>query len=345
MDEGERITDFFTRIITQVNGMKSCGERMEDAAIVEKVLRTVTPKFDHVVVAIEESGRVEKMRIEELQGSLEAHEQRLDERLVERPSHQALQTQTSTKRGNFNVRNFNKNQSKTWDSKGGSRKGVDLQDRLSRRNEGKQSKNWKKRTDKRRIKCYNCDKLGNFASECYASNKNQHQGKQDPEANLAKEEGEDFDDEAVRLMMTTTISKLRNDIWYIDSGCSNHVTGHKDWLVNFDPTKRNKVKFADNRVVTVEGTGDIPLRMQDGRRALITDVLFAPNIKTNLISIGQLHEKGLNMELHNGFLEIYDSKNRRLSAPLSNNRTFQVKLDVVKSQCLNAETNIDESWL
>ncbi|XP_019442338.1 PREDICTED: uncharacterized protein LOC109347062 [Lupinus angustifolius] len=65
MDEGERIADFFTRIITHVNGMKSCGERMEDAAIVEKVLRTVTPKFDHVVVAIEESGR---MRIEELQG-------------------------------------------------------------------------------------------------------------------------------------------------------------------------------------------------------------------------------------------------------------------------------------
>ncbi|XP_019447316.1 PREDICTED: uncharacterized protein LOC109350539 [Lupinus angustifolius] len=174
----------------------------------------------------------------------------------------SLQIQTSTKRGNFNVKNFNKNSSRTWDSKGGPRKGVDLQDQFSRRSDGKQSKNWKRKTDKRRIKCYNCDKLGHFASEYYASNKKQHQVKQDPEANLAKKESEDFDDEAVQLMMTT-ISKLRNDVWYLDSGCSNHMTGHKDWLVNFDPTRRNKVKFADNRVVAAEGTGDIPLRMQD----------------------------------------------------------------------------------
>ncbi|XP_019439015.1 PREDICTED: uncharacterized protein LOC109344718 [Lupinus angustifolius] len=74
MEESEKISEFFTRVITHTNSMKSCGERMDDATIVEKILRTVTPRFDHVVVAIEESGKVERMKVEELQGSLEAHE-------------------------------------------------------------------------------------------------------------------------------------------------------------------------------------------------------------------------------------------------------------------------------
>ncbi|XP_019450627.1 PREDICTED: uncharacterized protein LOC109352898 [Lupinus angustifolius] len=66
MDECEKISEFFTRIITQTNVMKSCGEKIEDAKIVEKILRTVTPRFDHVVVAMEESGKVERMKVEEL---------------------------------------------------------------------------------------------------------------------------------------------------------------------------------------------------------------------------------------------------------------------------------------
>ncbi|XP_019451823.1 PREDICTED: uncharacterized protein LOC109353921 [Lupinus angustifolius] len=83
MEEGEKVADFFTRLITHTNAMKACGEKMTDATIVEKILRIVSPKFNYVVVAIEESGRVENMKIEELQGS--------NERITDRSSHQVLQ--------------------------------------------------------------------------------------------------------------------------------------------------------------------------------------------------------------------------------------------------------------
>ncbi|CAL0302269.1 unnamed protein product [Lupinus luteus] len=136
-------------------------------------------------------------------------------------------------------------------------------------------------------------------------------------------------------MMTTDCSNKGSYTWYLDSGCSNHMTGHKEWLVNFDSTKRNKVKLADNRVVLTQGIGDIPLKMQNGRKAYITDVIFFPDMKTNLISLGQLHEKGFSMELHNGVMEICDSlKKTILSAPLLCNKTFQVKLSILDSQCL-----------
>ncbi|XP_019435116.1 PREDICTED: uncharacterized protein LOC109341628 [Lupinus angustifolius] len=97
VEEDEGIADIFTRLITHINAMKACREKIEDAIIVEKVLRSVTPRFDNDVITIEESGRVENMKVEELQGSLEAHEQRFNERMAYRSSHQALQVQTTKK--------------------------------------------------------------------------------------------------------------------------------------------------------------------------------------------------------------------------------------------------------
>ncbi|KHN13960.1 hypothetical protein glysoja_043155, partial [Glycine soja] len=46
----------------------------------EKIPRTLNPKFNHIVVAIEESKKLEEITVEELQGSLESHEERLIER-------------------------------------------------------------------------------------------------------------------------------------------------------------------------------------------------------------------------------------------------------------------------
>ncbi|XP_019423063.1 PREDICTED: uncharacterized protein LOC109332535 [Lupinus angustifolius] len=97
MDSNERVAQFCNRIISHTNAMKSCGELISDQTIMEKILRTLTPSFDHIVVAIEESKKLEDLRVEELQGSHEAHEQRLIERTRERPTKHALQAQASKK--------------------------------------------------------------------------------------------------------------------------------------------------------------------------------------------------------------------------------------------------------
>ena len=52
--------------------MKSFSE-----LIIDKIMCTLTQNFDHIVVAIEESKDVEIIRIEELQGFLEAQELKL----------------------------------------------------------------------------------------------------------------------------------------------------------------------------------------------------------------------------------------------------------------------------
>lgn len=97
MKEQESVAEYFNRMQVLVNSMKTCKELLSDQQIVEKILRTLTPRFDHIVVAIEESKDLEKMKVDELMNSLEAHEQRLIERHGEKVQEQALQAQTNPK--------------------------------------------------------------------------------------------------------------------------------------------------------------------------------------------------------------------------------------------------------
>ena len=81
--DSESISDFFTRVTKLVNQIKTCGESLTIRAGVLKILRSLAPKFNHVVVSIEESKGMSTLSKEELQEMLESHEQRMDERVVE----------------------------------------------------------------------------------------------------------------------------------------------------------------------------------------------------------------------------------------------------------------------
>ncbi|XP_077212794.1 uncharacterized protein LOC143847890 [Tasmannia lanceolata] len=91
MKNSESIQVFFSRVSSVVNQIRTYGEKLDDQKIVEKVLRSLFPKFDHVVAAIEESKDLSTYSMNELMGSLQAHEQRLN-RTTEKPLEQAFQS-------------------------------------------------------------------------------------------------------------------------------------------------------------------------------------------------------------------------------------------------------------
>ena len=53
--ETEFVKDFNSRIVEIVNQIKSYGDTIQEKKLVEKILRSLPKKFDHVLVAIEES--------------------------------------------------------------------------------------------------------------------------------------------------------------------------------------------------------------------------------------------------------------------------------------------------
>jgi len=168
---------------------------------------------------MEESGKVESLKIEELQGSLEAHEQRLNERTTKRNTDQALQAQTYG-RGGSSGRSYKKTRGRGRDPRSNARKAPQQQEpekhdseqpELSNGRGGyRQYRGGKKRFDRKRLKCFNCGKIGHFFAECQAPTQNQSKGRQDSEANLAKGKDADVEDNTLLLMMTT-YTEVGND--------------------------------------------------------------------------------------------------------------------------------------
>ena len=69
MKQFKSISYYFSRILTVSNQLKINGGKLEDVKIMEKILCSLDPKFEHIVVTIEENKDLEAMTIEQLQGS------------------------------------------------------------------------------------------------------------------------------------------------------------------------------------------------------------------------------------------------------------------------------------
>ncbi|GAA0175410.1 hypothetical protein LIER_28589 [Lithospermum erythrorhizon] len=70
MKKGEKIDNYFGRVNTVANKLRTNGDDITEVKIVEKILRTLTDPFTYIVVTIEESKDIETMTIDELQSTL-----------------------------------------------------------------------------------------------------------------------------------------------------------------------------------------------------------------------------------------------------------------------------------
>ncbi|CAL5429679.1 unnamed protein product [Camellia sinensis] len=88
----ESVSDYFSRTMVIASKMRIHGDKMEDVTVVEKILRSMTTKFDYVFCSIEESNKIDELLIDELRSSLLVHEQRVNRTTSEE---QALKISTN----------------------------------------------------------------------------------------------------------------------------------------------------------------------------------------------------------------------------------------------------------
>ena len=95
-------------------------------------------------------------------------------------------------------------------------------------------------------------------------------------------------------------------IWFLDSGCSNHMCGKKNMFFGLDSSFRESVKLGNDSSINVQGKGKIRMEV-NGFMHVITEVFYVPDLKNNLLSIRQLQEKGLAVLIQHGKYKIFHS--------------------------------------
>ena len=74
----ESVDSFYTRVVGMINQLKYHGENIEDRKVVEKSLRNFPPRFESLVMTLEENKDMSVFTIDELQSSLINHEHRIN---------------------------------------------------------------------------------------------------------------------------------------------------------------------------------------------------------------------------------------------------------------------------
>jgi len=126
----------------------------------------------------------------------------------------------------------------------------------------------------------------------------------------------------------------RERVWFLDSGCSNHMSGNKQWFVDFDERFRHSVKLGNNSRMLVMGRGNIKIEIEEIIQ-VVTNVFYVPELTNNLLSVGQLLEKGLTILIQDGACRIYHPRRGLIAyIQMTGNRMF-VLLANIKMQSLN----------
>ncbi|KAM1646190.1 hypothetical protein ACFXTN_007251 [Malus domestica] len=330
MNEGESISDYHSRLIVIVNQMRRNGERLDEVRVVEKILRSLTSKFEHVVTAIEESKNLEAMSAEELLGSLLVHEQRIQKNASPTTLEQALESKLKIDKPNKGRGQWNSRRGSSSNRSRGRARG---RGRGYEQNRG-QSQEWRSTRGKAHIQCHTCKQYGHYANECSYKN-GEH-------VNMAESNG-NAGEELTVLLAHHDISS-QQDVWYLDSGASNHMCGKKEFFAELKDGPYGSVSLGDSSKLPVEGKGKIKIIQKDGKEEYISDTYYIPGMKSNILSIGQLLQRGYIIHMEDMFLTLRNARRKLIArVQMSKNRMFPLKLNTKIGSC-NIGVMEDESW-
>lgn len=82
----------------------------------------------------------------------------------------------------------------------------------------------------------------------------------------------------------------RQDVWFLDSGCSNHMCGDKTLFCDLNKSFRQMVKLGNNTRMAILGKPNVRLKVNSDIH-VVTKVFYVPELKNNLLNIGQLQER------------------------------------------------------
>nr|GEV35880.1 zinc finger, CCHC-type [Tanacetum cinerariifolium] len=120
-----------------------------------------------------------------------------------------------------------------------------------------------------------------------------------------------------------------DSLWYLDNRASNHMTEVREHFKELYEEVSGKVRFGDGSYIEIKGKGSILIECDDEKQRIIAHVYYIPDLKSNLMSLGQFTEIGCKVVMENDELRLYYMDNKIfMKVTRQRNRLYKANLRI-----------------
>ncbi|GKB12112.1 retrovirus-related pol polyprotein from transposon TNT 1-94 [Tanacetum coccineum] len=132
-------------------------------------------------------------------------------------------------------------------------------------------------------------------------------------------------------------------MWYLDSGCSKHMTGDRSQLTNFAAKFLGTVKFGNDQIAKITGYGDYQMG-----NVTISWVYYVEGLRHNLFLVGQFCDSDLEVAFRKHTYFVHNLEGVDLLSGSRGTNLYTISLgDMLSSSpiCLLSKASKTKSWL
>ncbi|PKU79836.1 Retrovirus-related Pol polyprotein from transposon TNT 1-94 [Dendrobium catenatum] len=116
------------------------------------------------------------------------------------------------------------------------------------------------------------------------------------------------------------------------------MCGHIHFFKEIRVVEDGHVSFGDASKIQVKGQGTISYMQEHGTKGLIENLYFVPDLKSSILSMGKLMEKGYSVFMKDQVLQFKDKKGWLVTQiNMAKNRMYKINLVYVREKCLQVD--------
>ncbi|XP_060178023.1 uncharacterized protein LOC132607958 [Lycium barbarum] len=146
--------------------------------------------------------------------------------------------------------------------------------------------------------------------------------------------------EEILFMASQEENTTNKSTWFIDSGCTSHMSHNELLFHTVDKSIRTKVRMGDAETVEAHGKGSVAFQTIQGTK-FIHDVLYVPCLACNLLSVSQMMSKGYSLFFKGKHCLVFDSEDSLVAKVRMVNKIFPLDGNLDSANF----ASLDESWL